>query len=156
MRVLAECYPDEALLRALGVPRKQLRHERCKGEVVKKVAKRDDTVGVVDEDPASAQPRDLGNYEVISEEEGLRLLVRRGNKAQRIIVICPRLEDWLIQRAKAAGVRLQDYALPDDPNRLHALGRYDQKNGFPSLLAELINRDEAMRLLRQWVLSGRQ
>ena len=51
MRILVECYPDEALLRALGIPKKQLRHERCKGEVVKRVLKLDETIGLIDEDP---------------------------------------------------------------------------------------------------------
>ena len=59
MKFLVECYPDGALLRALGVSKKQLRHERCKGEVVKRVRKLACAIGMIDEDPNSAQPRDL-------------------------------------------------------------------------------------------------
>lgn len=96
MKVLVECYPDEMLLRVLGVPRKQLRHERCKGEVVKRVLKFDCATGLIDEDPQSAQPRDLSNYKQVHDAEGLRLLARRDDKNKKLIIVCPRLEDWLI------------------------------------------------------------
>ena len=33
MKIAVECYPDETVLRALGVPKKQLLHEARKGEV---------------------------------------------------------------------------------------------------------------------------
>ena len=152
MTVFVECYPDEALLRALGVPRKQVRHERCKGEVIKKVRKFGSAIGLVDQDPASAQPRDLANYEEVQSAAGLRLLARRGNDQQRIILVCPRLEEWLIERAGAIGVRTEDYGLPADARRLHSTARYDEKTGFRRFLDELIARDKAMHPLRQWVL----
>ncbi|MHC4520187.1 MAG: hypothetical protein ACYTAS_16475 [Planctomycetota bacterium] len=151
MTVLVECYPDEALLRALGVPRKQVRHERCKGEVVKKVRKLDSTIGIVDQDPASTQPRDLANYEEVQAAEGLRLLARRGSGQQKLILVCPRLEEWLIERAKSLGIRTEDYGLPADPKHLHGIPRYDKKDGFRRFLDELVDRDSAMHLLRQWV-----
>jgi hypothetical protein len=152
MRVLVECYPDEALLHAIGVPRKQLRHERCKGEIVKKVLKLDGAIGIIDEDPASAQPRDLSNYEEVEAAEGLRLLARRGSATRRLIVVCPRLEEWLIERARMSGVKPSDYKLPDNAKRLHSIARYDQKDGFRRFLAELMRCDSGMNLLRQWAL----
>ena len=63
MKIAVECYPDEAVLRALGVPRKQLLHEARKGEVFNWLKKNAGGVGMVDEDPASAQPRDLSSYQ---------------------------------------------------------------------------------------------
>lgn len=152
MTVLVECYPDHALLRTLGVPKRQLRHERCKGEVVKKIRKLDEAIGIVDEDPTSAQPRDLANYDTQAKTSDLRLLARRDGKDRRIVLICPRLEDWLIRRAHGAGVRPQDYGLPDDPRQLHGLGRYDRKETFQRFLTELIACDSGMAPLRQWVI----
>jgi hypothetical protein len=151
MRVLVECYPDAALLSALGVPKKQLRHERCKGEVVKRVRKFDLATGIIDEDPVSAQPRELDNYNQVRAAEGLRLLTRRDDKNKRLIIICPRLEDWLIQRAESSGIRPEDYGLPSDPNKLHSIPRYEKKKGFHSFLAELKERDSGMNLLHRWI-----
>ena len=150
--ILVECYPDAALLRALGVSKKQLRHERCKGEVVKRVRKFDCVTGLIDEDPASAQPRDLDNYKEVQAMEGLRLLARRDDKNKRLIIVCPRLEDWLIQRAGLSNIKPEDYGVPSHPNHLHSIVRYDQRDGFQQFLSELKERDKGMHLLRRWVL----
>ena len=154
MKVFVECYPDAALLRALGVSKKQLRHERCKGEVVKRVHKFDCATGLVDEDPTSTQPRDLDNYKQIQTVEGLCLLTRRNDDNKRLVIICPRLEEWLISRAKSSGIRPEDYGLPGDPDRLHSIPRYEQKPGFLRFLTELKERDKGMRLLQQWILQA--
>ena len=155
MTVLAECYPDVALLGALGVPRKQLRHERCKGEIINRLKKLPGAIGLVDEDPGSAQPRDLtDSYHEAQAAEGLRLLVRQGKGGQKLVVICPRLEDWLMQRARSSGIKPEDYGLPSDPDRLHGVPRYEQKDGFRQFLVELMDRDQGMSLLRQWVLQS--
>ena len=154
MRILVECYPDEALLRALGVSKKQLRHERCKGEVVKRVRKFDCATGLIDEDPSSAQPRDLDNYKQVRAAEGLRLLARRDDKNKRLIIICPRLEDWLIQRAGLSDIKPEDYGIPSRPDRLHSIVRYERKDGFQQFLSELKERDSGMHLLRQWIFEA--
>jgi hypothetical protein len=65
MKIAVECYPDEAVLCALGVPRKQLLHEARKGEVFNWLKKTPGGLGVVDEDPGSAQPRDLVSYQQV-------------------------------------------------------------------------------------------
>jgi len=152
MTILVECYPDAAILRALGVSKKQLRHERCKGEVVKRLRKFDCATGLIDEDPASTQPRDLDNYKELQVMEGLRLLAHRDDKNKRLIIVCPRLEDWLIQRAKSLGVKPEKYNLPSDPDRLHRIPRYEQKEDFCLFLTEMIEQDKGLHLLRRWIL----
>ena len=154
MRILVECFPDAALLRALGVSKKQVRHERCKGQVVKRVRKFDFATGLIDEDPTSAQPRDLDNYKQMQAAEGLRLLARRNDKNKRLIIVCPRLENWLIERAKSSGIRPKDYGLPSDPDKLHSIPRYEQKEGFRRFLAKLEEQDSGMQLLRRWILEA--
>ncbi|MBM4025706.1 MAG: hypothetical protein FJ280_09900 [Planctomycetes bacterium] len=152
MKIAVECYPDEAVLRALGIPRKQLLHEARKGEVFNWLKKNAGGVGIVDEDPDSAQPRDLISYQQVHAAEGLLLLVRQGGSGQRLIVVRPRLEDWLIHRACICGVDLRRYQLPDSSKELHAVPRYEQRDGFRRFLADLSGCDKGMSLLRQWVL----
>ena len=154
MKVLVECNADEKLLRALGVSKKQLRHERCKGEVVKRILKFDCATGLIDEDPSSAQPRDLDNYKQVQAAEELHLLTRRDDKNKRLIIVCPRLEDWLIERAKSSGIQPEDYGLPSDPDKLHSIPLYEQKDDFCRFLAELKERDSGMQLLRRWILEA--
>ena len=151
MRIVVECNADEAVLLSLGIPRKQLLHERGKGEVIKRVLKFDSAIGLIDEDPSSAQPRDLNNYKEVHIAEGLRLLVRKNDENKKLIIVCPRLEDWLIERAGLSGIQPEDYSLPADPDRLHSIPRYEQKEGFKHFLIELKKRDKGMNLLHQWV-----
>ena len=154
MKVFVECYPDTALLRYLGVPKKQLFHESCKGEVVKRVLKSDSAIGLIDEDPTSSQPRDLSNYKQIETAEGLRLLVRNNDKNKQFIVVCPRLEEWFIERGKSSGINPKEYGLPDNPDRLHSIPRYEIKDGFKRFLEELKEKDKGMKLLQQWVFKN--
>jgi len=152
MKVLVECSADEIVPRNLGVPKKQLLHFGGKYELVKKLKERTNDVGMVDEDPGKLQPQDMSSYRRTDSAEGLYLLTRQGRGGQRLVVVCPKLEDWLIDRAKSSGVRPEDFGLPNDPDRLHGIPRYEQKEGFCRFLAELIKRDKGMFLLRRWVL----
>ena len=79
MKVLVECGADEAVLRALGIPRKQLLHFGGKYELVKKLKERAHDTGMVDEDPGRVQPQDMGSYRQMDSAEGLRLLARQGS-----------------------------------------------------------------------------
>jgi hypothetical protein len=151
MKIAVECYPDEVVMRAVGVPGKQLLHEARKGEVINWLKKNTGAVGMVDEDPDSSQPRDLSNYQQIDFAEGLRLLVRRGSSCQKLIVVCPRLEEWLYLRAKSSDIQPEKYGLPANSDHLHSIPRYEKKDGFLRFLEELMAKDKGMRLLRQWI-----
>ena len=47
MRVMVECYHDTALVRALGVPLRQLGHEHGKGNVLADLASKDDGMRIL-------------------------------------------------------------------------------------------------------------
>ncbi len=153
MRVLVECYPDEMVLEALGVPKTRLLHLGGKGEVVKRVHKLGCAIGMIDEDPNSTQPRDLSNYSDTEMAEGLRLCTRDDDPNQRLVIVCPRLEEWLYERAEAMGIRPEAYNLPDTPDRLHNIPRYEQRDNFRRFLTQLVDQDQCMGVLRQWVRS---
>jgi len=36
-----------------------------------------------------------------------------------LIILCPRLEEWILEAAREANVDLQKYNLPNDPAKLH-------------------------------------
>ena len=153
MKVLVECNADEIVLRSIGVPKKQLFHFGGKDKLMNRLRILPGAVGVVDEDPASIQHPDLkASYRQTHSAEGLHLLARQGSGGQRLVMICPKLEDWLIERAKSSGILPEDYGLPSDPDQLHSIPRYEQKEGFYRFLAELKERDSGMHLLRRWIL----
>lgn len=154
MKILVECFPDEALLRVLGVPRKRLLHERSKGRILTRLRGLPDAVGMVDEDPESPQHRDLNTYRRIQTGEGLHLLVRGGSGNQRLIVLCPRLEEWLIQRAKSMRIAPEDFGLSSNPDRLHSIPHYENRPGFRRFVEELAALDtKGVGLLQRWTLN---
>jgi hypothetical protein len=157
MIFLVEDGPHKSLLCFLGIGRKDIRVMGSKGNVIKRLRDRPGDTGMVDEDPASTQTqcRELANYHEVDKSEGLRLLAREKGGGQRLIVLCPEIEGWLLQRARMCSVDPKQYYLRDTAKELHELLHYEKKESFPRFLAELTNnRDKGMGLLRRWVLRG--
>lgn len=119
--IYVECKPDLALVRAITeIPRKEIIHEGGKSEVCRRLEKRMNCKGLVDEDPQSSQPpyirrmkeeRDLSKHKV-------KILHDNSNE-NYLVVLCPRLEEWILEAAKEANIDVRNYNLPDDPAKLH-------------------------------------
>lgn len=118
--IYLECYSDEALVKVLGVHKKGIFHSYSKGNVCKKLEKSINSKGLVDEDPFSTQPSYIGKLKTNSYEYDIKLLYDEIAK-NHLIVLCPRLEDWILKAAKEAGIYIEDYGLPDDANELHKI-----------------------------------
>jgi hypothetical protein len=116
--IYLECDPDKALVQTLGLSVKKIKHVYSKGNVCNRLAKSSHSQGIVDEDPLSAQPSYIGKLKLQSHEHQIKILY--DEKAQnRLIVLCPRLEEWVLRAAQDAGVNIQDYGLPNNANQLH-------------------------------------
>ena len=148
-RIHVECKPDEVLVRALGVPRREIKHWRDKGRVCKHLQDNPGLMGLIDEDPLSAQPAGLGRQRPEERPEyGLKVVA--GSSC--LIILCPRLEEWILQAAKEATLDPPRFGLPDQGEDLHDVINLRLKN-FENLLKELQRRDspwlrELKRLLR--------
>jgi hypothetical protein len=149
--VFVEGAADRCLLTILGVPCRQVRIENGRDRVLGRLRTNPSAIGMVDEDPGSKPSRDLGNYRQVEADRGLRLLIRQGS-GQRLIVLCPRLEDWLIQQAKSSGIRPEDFGLSGNPRRLHGIPHYEDTAEFRRFVEELIEQNaRGIGLLREWV-----
>jgi len=146
-----ECYADEALARVLGVPRRSIRHAHGKGNITNRLQRLEAGTGLIDEDTAGFQPRELQNYRRTQQVGDLVLLTHSDSAAKRLILIRPRLEEWLLARAAAQDVNPTEFGLPDSPDRLHSIPRYDQKPKFPDFLNRLKELDPHMKQLSQWI-----
>ena len=120
MNLFVECKPDEALAHALGVPCKNIEHALGRGRVCTQLSRRTNVIGMVDEDPGSALPSYLKLFVEHSWEHGVRVLLdaKRNN---RMIVLSPRLEEWLVQTTKGAGLKMTECGFESDNGlQLHA------------------------------------
>ena len=99
MSLFVECKPDETLAMALGVSEREVEHAGNRAGVCAQLSRRSGTTGMVDEDPGTApHPYVKALIEQTLEHE-IRVLYDSQRK-NCLVVICPRLEDWLVQSAK--------------------------------------------------------
>ena len=116
--LLLECKADETLARALGCTRRNCLHLNDKGRVCNRLQKGDGETGMVDEDPGAAQPPYLQKLELISDVHDVKVF-RDPAGSQKLAVVCPRLEEWVIKTAKLEGVEMRSYGLDQNANALH-------------------------------------
>ncbi len=105
---LVECFNDETVLRALGVPKQQVRRMKGKGNVIghlKKDLHRSDT-GMVDCDAKSPNPARL---EPFTRAEAAHDAVLYTWKGQRLVVVEDNIEDWIVKALQASGLKLSDF-----------------------------------------------
>jgi hypothetical protein len=146
-----ECYPDEVLARTLGVPRREVKYEHGKGNITNRLSKLPAGTGMLDEDAGGFQPRELRNYRRVKQTGKLVLMEHANSSAKRLVLVCPRLEEWLYERAAACGVNPGDFSLPDTAARLHSIPRYEQKPKFVEFLKQL-QADSEMQCLKNWIV----
>lgn len=146
--IFVECRPDRLLVRVLGVPKDTIRHVGNKPEVYKMIERYPASKGVVDEDPDSYQPPYLHKLRFVEESSGLRRL-RDERTSSELVLLCPRMEEWVIEAAKEVGIHLRAFGLPDEPKLLHAVINAHLKN-FETLLLQL-KGSERMRKLHKFL-----
>ena len=146
--IYVECRPDELLVRQVtNLPRRQVVHEiKGNGEVCNRLMRNRDLVAMVDEDPEATQPRYMTRLSLGREraELGLKLYLDRSLN-NRIVVLCPKLEDWLLRAAADSSLSMNTYGLPDRANPLHSEINLDERK-IQRLLADL-HRAKSPRLL---------
>ena len=145
MKLFVECRPDEALAYALGV-RREVQHALHRSGVCARVSQTYDATGMVDEDPNSAPQQYMKTLGEQSSEHGVRVLhdSRRNN---RLVVICPRLEEWLVQSAKQQGLKMTDFGFESD-NGLHLHREINDRLENVKKLAQALRSAKSPRILR--------
>ncbi len=145
MRVCVECFADEAFARALGCIKPA--HPRSKSRVIRYVKSHSNTVGLVDEDPGTTQ-HGLEQFSITQVKDELKVMEWR---TKRVIIIQPRLEDWLLTTARMENVDVSDqrYDLPDDPDMLKLVINYQL--GPITRLVQDLRRSPRMKTLIEFL-----
>jgi hypothetical protein len=108
--------------------------------------------GMVDQDPGAAQPNYISSLVLSSDEHDIYCLDDHPRQ-NRLIILRPRLEEWLISTARAAGVAINEFGLSSRRNELHReiISRIP---ALEKLLDRLIEvREPRLSHLRQLILS---
>jgi hypothetical protein len=118
IKVVLECTPDETLVKNLGFTSSQVKHQPNKGAVCNYLIKNSGIIGMVDADPDSAQPRYFQNCTVVNNRYDITVY-QHNTQNNRLIVINPDLESWVIKYAKHSKVSPKKFGLPDTSKALH-------------------------------------
>jgi hypothetical protein len=144
--IYLECNADEALIQACGVPKKKIKHVFSKGNVCRHLQKNKNAIGIVDEDPESAQPGYLEKLRLQSHEHNIKLFYEK-KSGNVLIVLCPRLEEWILKAAKEAKIQAKDFGLPDHANGLHKVIN-SRLEHFTKLLNEIKGKSKMINALQ--------
>jgi len=119
---LVECKPDAVLVRSLTLATsKNIEHAGNKSQLLKKLTEHyTDSKAIIDEDPGSIQPPHLQKFREKQDltQYKLKVLHQKG-KNNTLIILRPRLEDWILDASKEANIDPTKYSLPKEPTKLH-------------------------------------
>jgi len=146
-----ECKPDAILIKSLTLTsRKNIQHAGNKSELIKKLTERyTNSKGVIDEDPWSNQPphmRKFGEKQHFTPH-GLKIM-HQTNKNNMLIILCPRLEEWILKATQEAKINLKRYSLPSDPVKLHQQINI-QMDRFQELVENLKTKSNRLKELKK-------
>jgi predicted transcriptional regulator len=149
--LLLECSPDEMLARKLGFARRDLRHLAGKSRICKYLIRSKSDFGLIDEDPNSVQQAYFNDLKLSSEQHDMRVYYD-GVRDNRIIVLRPRLEEWLIKTTELSGAAMTTFGLSNQGNELHREINSRISN-LEKLLDYLLNKQD-LRLMYLRTLLG--
>lgn len=147
--ILVECYPDAHLVQKIGFTKKYIRHCFGKANVLNQASKKENILALVDEDPESAKHPHQQKMKVVDKFDGINHY--KDNSNNNIFELKIKLEDWIISVCKISKIKLSDFGLSDEPDRLHK--EINQKlDNFDKLLDFLIEKQNPVLLkLREWL-----
>jgi hypothetical protein len=144
-----ECDNDEVLITALEI--KDFEHEGGKFKVCNKLTKLINQIGLIDEDPGKLQA-DYTDKMIPNEEILSMKYYFDGKKGNKVIMLCPDLENWIITIAKECKVKLDSYNLPETAKGLHDIGKNKfKRDKLGILIKDLKSQSKKLQKLEQYL-----
>ena len=104
---------------------------------------------MIDEDPMSNQPKNLRNFEFNKEITISKIKILNYRFLNNhVLVLCPRLEEWIIEACDESEVNILDYGLPNNAEKLHAIINLNLEK-FEKLLDMLIIQSDRVKELER-------
>lgn len=152
---VVECRTEVTLVTCLtSVSKKRVTHASGRSRVIRQLLKNyENSVGMVDEDPNATHSHDMQRFSEIefSKRDAIRILCHN-QRNNCLIVLCPRLEEWIIEASREANIDLNRYNLPNDPEGLHEIINI-KIDKFQQLVEKLMKKSNRVRALRNHLRS---
>lgn len=155
MVLVVECKADTALIKILtSASKKNLIHGGNKTGVLEVLLKDfENSTGVIDEDPWSLQPPDLQRFKMKQDATSHNLKILQQTRTNNsLIMLCPRLEEWILKAANEAHVSPSKYGLPHDAAELRKQITA-QTDKFEKFVKAIKDRSKRIEELRKHLIS---
>jgi hypothetical protein len=149
--IIVECNLDEFFIKNIGFSKKKIKHESGKGDVLRIVNKKNNVIGMIDEDPGKSQPVEMKLYKEKETINTAKLFERKDDNGKKVIQLSPYLEHWLLNRARKNHISPNDFGLPEDPIELHDITHIERRINFQNFLNEIIKVDEEIKTVKKWI-----
>ncbi|MCK4307825.1 hypothetical protein KAW50_06345 [candidate division WOR-3 bacterium] len=138
-----------SLVQALGISKESLTHEGGTAKVCKKLRKTNNAKGMVDEDLLRSHPNLVKKLRVDNSSLSNKIKIfYNAQKCSYLFVLCPRLEEWVLEAARESDINVTNYALPEDADELHK--KVNIKLGkFTNLIHKLKVESERVKNLKR-------
>jgi hypothetical protein len=155
MVLVVECKADRALVKILtSASKRNLIHGGNKTGVLEVLLKaRESSTGVIDEDPWSPQPPNLRKFKMKQDvtRHNFKIMQQTGKNIS-LIMLCPRLEEWILRAANEARVSPNKYGLPYDAAELRKQITA-QTDKFEKFVKAIKDRSKRIEELQKHLLS---
>jgi hypothetical protein len=150
--IYVECNTDRILIYVLtNKTPNAVEHCAGKGGVLEKLEYFRSSIGVIDEDPEAQQDSRIRNFNFTGSKFSLEIYENK-DKNNKLIVLCPRLEDWILEIVKEEDINLNNFGFSEDPNKFHKQANLNLAK-FQALLHTLIKtNNEKLIFLRDFIL----
>lgn len=145
--IFVEDNSDQYILEYFNKPSKKILRADGKQDVVKKIKKENGSIGIIDFD-------DSINIEVsgMKKEEDHNHILLYNFRKSYLVVICPRLQNWLVTACQESNSTPSQFKLPDKVGEFHkAINKEFRKNQFVELLKYLKNNSQMFLTYRKLI-----
>lgn len=158
-RILTECFGDTELIKALGYSRKQINHQKGKGNcssAMKKNYTSRVAVAIIDNDKSGSESNYFKEFLEVEKKDDARLIKRKHpTKSHYLIILNPKLEAWLIEIATEISILPEKFSLPSNPKCLGKLIKsmsVEKDQNYQDFIRKLIEANPPhIQTLRMWI-----
>jgi hypothetical protein len=148
---VVECDPDVILMSSLtSISERKIMHANGKHAVLRRLTLKDtNSIGMIDQDPLSTQPTKFLQKFTETEHSEIHKLktLRYARRNNVLVVLCPRLEEWIIEASVRANINLERYNLPNSGSELHGIINF-KLNRFRQLVGDLLRQSDRVKTLQ--------
>ena len=159
LNIIPECYVDTKVAEIVGQASRKYNHQHGCGDVANRMIKVKDDIclGIIDEDKNKGPRAKYFSEFVLIKEENNLLLKKHKERKQYLILICPEIEQWLMNDAKSVQIDPADdkYDLPSNLKGFTSISKtrdIDRNEGFYRFIKALINKSSpSVTTLKKWM-----